>query len=377
MMASRTIVSLQYLRAAAALMVLFHHGWDQLPWLKERFSDFCQSGVDLFFVISGFIMVFVTSQRPMDAASFIRMRLIRVVPLYWIATIAASLLLLTLPSLFQLNELTVGHFVLSMLFVAHPSPAAPWSASPIIKLGWTLEYEMFFYAVFAGAIVLSPSRRVLISALTLAAVTATGFTSLSDTSLVAAFYTNSILIEFVFGMIVASLFSSGTLKSIGPSLAGLLMTSGAVGLWVGGHYDPAFRAALFGVPAAMIVTGLIAIEIAGKLPKSPPLLLLGNASYSIYLVHLFPLAIFRTAWSRLHFSTQGYGPALLFVAICVLIGSLAGIAAYARIERPLLEFLRGLARSEGPRQHHSLPRPVERPFLVRADEVAKASVERQ
>jgi hypothetical protein len=147
-------------RTRVIVSLPFHHGWDRLPRFKERFSDFFQPSVDLLFVIGGFITVFVTSERAMTAGQFLKILTIRMVPLYWLATIAASFLLLVLPGLFRSNELTVGHFVLSMLFVAHPNPVAPSSASPIIELGWTLEYVVFFYARFAA----SPSRRVWISA---------------------------------------------------------------------------------------------------------------------------------------------------------------------------------------------------------------------
>ena len=338
------IVSVQYLRAVAALMVLFHHGWDQLPWFKERFADFCDSGVDLFFVISGFIMVFVTSDRAATAAQFLKMRFIRIVPLYWIATVAASILLLILPGLFHSNELTVGHFMLSMLFVAHPNPVPPWPASPIIKLGWTLNYEMFFYVAFAAAIVLSPSRRVSILASAFVLVAAIGLTPIGGASLIAGFYTDSIILEFVFGMVIASLFLNGAFNSVGSRLGLLIVAGGAVGLWVGGHYDPALRGILFGVPAAAIVAGALALEAGGHVRTNESLLLLGNASYSVYLVHMFPLAVLRAAWSRADLPTDGIGSTFVFVAMCMIVGSVAGIASYLMVERPLLSVMRGAAR---------------------------------
>ena len=95
------IVSLQYLRGVAAMMIVFCHAFDQLPWLKALLPNVGVSGVDLFFVISGFIMVFVTANAASSAWEFFRMRIIRIVPLYWLFNFATAALILVLPQLFQ------------------------------------------------------------------------------------------------------------------------------------------------------------------------------------------------------------------------------------------------------------------------------------
>ncbi len=172
------IVSLQYLRGVAAMMIVFCHAFDQLPWLKALAPNVGLSGVDLFFVISGFIMVFVTTNAASSAWEFFRMRIIRIVPLYWLFNFATAALILTLPQLFQTSVFTLPHFILSLFFIPHLSPAVPPSISPFILLGWTLNYEMFFYAIFALAMAMSVARRVPLTMAVLVALTALGALSL-------------------------------------------------------------------------------------------------------------------------------------------------------------------------------------------------------
>jgi exopolysaccharide production protein ExoZ len=340
----RVIVSLQYLRGAAAMLVVFCHAFDQLPWLKALLPNLGLSGVDLFFVISGFIMVFVTTDAASSAWDFFRMRIIRIVPLYWLFNFTTAALLLTFPRLFQTATFTLPHFLLSLFFIPHLSPAVPPSISPFILLGWTLNYEMFFYVIFALAIAGSVTRRVPLTIAVLVTVTALGALSVFDGSPAWEFYSNNIVFEFVFGMMLASLFLNGVLHRLGTGVGGVLIALGAIGLVVGSYHMELARALVFGIPAALIVAGALSIEASRAIPKVQPFLLLGDASYSIYLAHLFPIALERFAWSRLGHPTDGVLPVAAFVTVALVGGALAGIASYLLIERPMLKFMRGSLR---------------------------------
>ncbi|MEZ5875697.1 MAG: acyltransferase [Hyphomicrobiales bacterium] len=300
------LVSLQYLRAAAAMMIVFTHGWDQLPWLKERLPDIFQSGVDLFFVISGFIMVYVTAKAGSSALHFFKMRVVRIVPLYWLYTFATAALVLALPQLFKTTEFTVPHFIQSLLFIPHWGPSG--SLSPLILLGWTLNYEMFFYATFAIAMALSASRRVpltigmlLIMPILAVFVDFTG-------SAAGEFYSNDIVLEFMFGMLLAPLFLNGYLDRVGVLGGATLVTAGFVGLCIGGHHLDQVRVLIFGIPAALIVAGALSIEATRRVEKAQPFLLLGDASYSIYLAHMFPSRCFASAGTRLAYLSMVLAP---------------------------------------------------------------------
>ncbi len=341
------IVSLQYLRGLAAMMVVYCHGFDQLPWLKALIPNFGLSGVDLFFVISGFIMVFVTAGSETSAVEFIRMRIVRIVPLYWLFNFANAALFIAFPQLFQTAVLTLKHFILSLLFIPHLSPAVPPSISPFILLGWTLNYEMFFYAIFALAMSVSLTRRVPLTIGVLASLVALGALSVFDASPAFAFYSNDIVLEFVFGMMLAQLFLDGRLAHVGIGKGWVLIALGGLGL-AAGAYDIAElpRALAFGVPAALMVAGALAIEAGRKLRRVQPFLLLGDASYSIYLAHLFPIALERFAWARLGLPSEGVLPVLAFIGVGLLGGALAGIACYLVIERPMLNAMRGWLKAK-------------------------------
>jgi exopolysaccharide production protein ExoZ len=338
----RVILSLQYLRGLAAMMVVFCHGFDQLPWLKALAPNFGLSGVDLFFVISGFIMVFVTAGAETSAVEFIRMRIVRIVPLYWLFNFANAALLIALPQLFQTAILTLKHFILSLLFIPHLSPAVPPSISPFIQLGWTLNYEMIFYAIFALAIAVSLSRRVPLTIAALVLLVGLGALSAFDGSPALEFYSNDIVLEFVFGMALAQLFLDGTLARLSRGPGWMLIGLGAIGLSVGAYAIAELpRALAFGIPAALMVAGALAIEAGREVRRVQPFLLIGDASYSIYLAHLFPIALERFAWARLGLPAEGFLAATAFIGVSLLGGALAGIACYLLIERPMLNAMRG------------------------------------
>src|SRR5882672_247790 len=132
--------SVQALRALAALCVVVYH---------VDFVGRGAFGVDIFFVISGFIICHVTAK---DHDGFLRKRLIRIVPLYWAGTLCLYCLGLVAPRLLQ-SEPTLSGLVNSLLFIPYAKEGG--RVYPILFLGWTLNYEMFFYALFACALALN------------------------------------------------------------------------------------------------------------------------------------------------------------------------------------------------------------------------------
>src|SRR6218665_919655 len=154
-------VTIQYLRGFAALFVLASHallypvvehhlGYGRLGWL----------GVILFFVISGFIMVAVTGEGRFSAPDFLRRRFIRVVPMYWGATLLAAVLALLAPQFFKTTIYDTGQLIQSLLFIPFYNPATE-DIRPLYKLGWTLNYEIFFYVCFALLAFLGAQSRVV------------------------------------------------------------------------------------------------------------------------------------------------------------------------------------------------------------------------
>ena len=150
----RPWVSIQHLRAIAALSVALFHAcqWSQIDF------GIGAAGVDLFFVISGFVMWTVTAGREAAPLTFLRRRVIRVAPLYWIVTLALVAGALVFPQRFPEVEPRADHILLSLAFIQHMNPAG--QPFPILAPGWTLNYEAVFYLVFASTLILPVRRRI-------------------------------------------------------------------------------------------------------------------------------------------------------------------------------------------------------------------------
>ena len=340
---SRRLVSIQCLRGIAALMVVFHHVLHQSPGFLALWpTEAGQAGVDLFFVISGFVMVYVTNDRERSPQQFLAMRAARIIPVYWFYTLAAACLMFLLPQLFRANELTVRHLVLSLLFIPHRITKTAF-LDPIVKQGWTLNYEVFFYVLFAIAMAVSVRRRVALAASVLVVFAAIGFSMrFTDFSLGAAgFYFHNIVLEFAFGMLIAIAFLQGKLKSLGAPLGVALVVAGFVALFaLDAFYAESRRAFVYGIPAAAIVVGALAFESRSRALRLPFLQFTGDASYSIYLVHIFPVAILRALWPHGPLPMHAAVSFVLFLLLSVaLVIGLAAVSYYA-VERTSLKYLR-------------------------------------
>ncbi|MEG8039988.1 acyltransferase [Sphingomonas sp. LR60] len=141
--------NIQYLRAVAALMVVFHHARNPLaggfnPLLGYTIGE---AGVDIFFVISGFIMLTIGVKE--QVGTFISRRLVRIYPLYWIACFLTLFVLIASKK----ENLFVGHVIKSFLLIPYYNPIHGGEIWPILVPGWTLSYELFFYGIFAIGLV--------------------------------------------------------------------------------------------------------------------------------------------------------------------------------------------------------------------------------
>jgi exopolysaccharide production protein ExoZ len=322
---TKTLLSIQYLRAAAALAVVLFHA---LQWESGGF-EVGQAGVDVFFVISGVIMWWVTAHRGVGPGPFLWRRLTRVAPLYWLATLGVAAWALVSPSF--LPEVLVGwrHLALSLAFIPHFDPRG--RPFPLLPPGWTLTYEAAFYLVFAGAL-LGPRRwRAPAITVVLLAIVAAGFL-LSDPAYILG--ANPMLLEFAAGVWLGKLYETGGL----PGRAwGLVLAALGVGIFtileVIGFINELWRPLLWGVPAALIVAGALSFEARGRVIRSSVLKILGDASYAIYLVHLPATALIA--------HTLGYGRPWLFIPAAMAASIAAGLICRAWVEKPLLALLRG------------------------------------
>lgn len=308
------INNLQALRAFAALNVLLFHciGVARSYGLKPRLLSFLEgwgtNGVDIFFVISGFVMVFIQSRDPKTPAEFMRNRLERIVPLYWSMTFLCVALLLALPHVFREAAFDGGHALASLLFVSRFAGFQ----YPVLVPGWTIEYEMLFYVIFAASLLVRPAGSILLVSLALA--------------ICAAFrLVDPVVAEFVMGMIAARLYARYAVSRVGPWLLALGAAAMIASIWFPLPID---RTLLWGVPAFFIVLGACQVR---QVP-SGLLVFLGSASYSIYLTHTLVVAVVFKAAKMSGLFNGVAGPDLL-VALCFVISTLVGSAAYWLYEK--------------------------------------------
>lgn len=145
------------------MMVVWHHAAGQIPGMSARVPwVFGTSGVDLFFVISGFIVVVTTAGVDTKPFDFWRRRIVRVVPLYWLLTLLMVTVALIAPGLFKTLKVAPETVLQSLLFIPHFSQSFSGVVWPLLVPGWTLNFEMFFYALFGLALILPPRYRLLV-----------------------------------------------------------------------------------------------------------------------------------------------------------------------------------------------------------------------
>ncbi|NRQ16381.1 acyltransferase family protein [Ensifer sesbaniae] len=319
-----TIYGIQYLRAFAALGVVVFHAAERTG---HHFA-IGAAGVDIFFVISGFIMWVISERRPMSPFSFLRDRVQRIAPVYWLATMV--MVLGGLAGLFPNLVLSPAHVMASLLFVPMPSPSTG-EVWPVLVQGWTLNYEMFFYALFALTLLVPRSRRLLAITACFLLLVGLGYAIDSDNALFVA-YTRPIILEFVAGMIIAELWLRGRVR--GSNVGWAFVATAISGFSALAVFRLPFDEFVLGPLAVMLVVGTLALEDRGWFRGRGMPMLLGDASYSIYLWHTFAISVVVKVCARAGVDL----PLSAFLA--VLAGTALGAAAYILFEKPLTRRLR-------------------------------------
>ncbi len=336
---------LQCLRGIAALLVVVDHAADLMVDHGFRAEPLHSvalfagaQGVAIFFLISGFIMTYTAEGDERGAASvrawrFACRRVVRVVPLYWIFTALVAVPAWII-SLHRPVSITAVQTAKSLFFIPYRNGGG--NMTPVLPIGWTLNYEMFFYAIFA-LLVLTPGRwRTLALTAVLGAFVVAGsqfypiFSGVNPHS-PGEFLTNPVILLFGAGAVLGWL----RLRSPGFSmpLPGLLLVAPLLLL----NFALYLRM-VHGVPvllawsAAFWSIDLLAVAacIFGVSVERPWLEALGDASYSLYLVHLLPVFAAFFVWKSVHFLAP-----VLFVPAAIGASVAVGLACFRWVERPL------------------------------------------
>jgi peptidoglycan/LPS O-acetylase OafA/YrhL len=347
---------IQVLRFVAALLVVVCHSTlgvsERMAYLGTGVWEKGGIGVSIFFVISGFVIVM--SSRSLQGRTdgwreFARRRLIRIVPLYWAATTLKLTAVLLRPQVTLHSALSWPHVIFSYLFLPSRNPLGV--VTPLHAVGWTLNYEMLFYAAYTTALALKAPPLKFIIALFGCLIAWGLFDPMFSRAWSALVYTSPMVLEFLLGMLIAAMVERGIRL---PPVVGL--ASLAVGGALIAHFDvltgwPAFFC--HGIPSALIVLGVVHLEpwLAGHWLRVP--ISLGEASYALYLFHPFVVAGCAIALSRLE-----VGSSVVAVAVMTSLAVAASVVIHVGFELPVTNALKRATRL---RPSVLVPQPSIRP----------------
>jgi exopolysaccharide production protein ExoZ len=353
---TRRLEGVQIGRAVAALSVLVSHVLhkETLDYARAAESIFpWYFGVDLFFVISGFMMV-TSSDRLFGSPGawkyFALRRVERIVPLYWLFVSLAVVALFVAPQ--EMSHPDIDWVQIAYSYLFYPGfVRSDGHISPVLALGWTINYEVFFYAVFC--LLLRFRQVTAVGVLTAVfGVLALANSVVPKSWSAVQFWTNPIILEFVLGALLGLAFSHGA--RIGAVAAGGLVMAGLVGAsWAANGVDAATqlgqawsRPLGLGLPALLIVAALV---LWRPLNKSSPwttwLVKLGDSSYSLYLSHPFTITLVWMVADKVLGPASSGSVAWLSALAAIGVGELC----YRMVERRLRRIPAPTLRAESPR----------------------------
>ncbi|WP_041505984.1 acyltransferase family protein [Pseudomonas plecoglossicida] len=328
---------IQYLRGAAATFVILYHSMVMVavaPFFSKPIGDF---GVDIFFVISGFVMWVTTESRDKSIFSFWLSRIIRVAPLYWLFTLVIVVAAVLVPSLFFNSRGIEPDFLIkSLLFIPAHNPDVG-DITPVYTIGWTLVYEMFFYALFGVSLLLrNPKHRLVLIAILLCSLALLGV-ALSPEGALGKTYTSPIILEFLFGVLVG--YTRSYWAGLGKSATAIFVL-GSIAALVAVDADLSQRAFSYGLPALFLVGGFVSLEKYVRLRLSKIALLFGEASYSLYLSHPISQRIWYVMFVAVFGQVATMQLAIGYAAGSVVAGLFGGLICYLVVEKFLLKVAR-------------------------------------
>ena len=319
-----TIWSIHYLRAIAALGVVIFHCLDDTGWT----FTFGAGGIHLFFTISGFLMWSISESRPRSPGAFLKDRIARIMPLYWIATFVAVLSTFYIPGYFW--QATREPLIVAKSLFFFPQIGHEGGIYPVLYQGWTLQYEMFFYAIFSVCLLFPRAGRIPVLCAIFMILVGAGI-KLSPTGPLLKTYTDPICLEFLAGVLAARL----TYLAMRPEIALALTAAGWVTFVAAYNFeiDLSYLSDLI-IPLSTgsIVLGMVMLERSGRMVHWRWLRFTGEASYSIYLFQTLGFAIVATLLPEL--------PALLQVFAYSAAALAIGVLAFMFIERPTTNLMK-------------------------------------
>ena len=333
------LASVQYLRAIAAWLVVFFHLTASMANATGIPAVFTVGaiGVDIFFVLSGFLMAMIVDRSHETGMTFLMRRFIRIAPLYYVMTFAVFAVALLAPWLLNSVRADAQHLVMSLAFLPHDDGTG--GNQPILSLGWTLNYEIFFYVlvvIFAGLF----RDRSLVSLAAFLVVLAFGGTLIHEPGTAVRFYTDPIILEFGFGIMLYRIVFRERQAQASEGIWWIALAA-SVMLIAASHdiTQDKWRFLSWGIPATLLVAG----GIHSFTRQVEWLKRLGDWSYSTYLVHIY-LIQFAVKLVLPHAPSWAAHPFAAALILFPLI-ALASWFIHTRFELPVMAW--GNARLKG------------------------------
>lgn len=315
--------NIQILRFIAAFAVVMSHWQPDPSGIFLHVFPFRPGvfGVDVFFVISGFVMAHSTISKNVSPASFMKRRIWRIVPLYWLLTLAVFCVAIVAPGVVGATSSSLVELLKSLLFI--PFVKSSGLIQPTLFVGWTLNYEMFFYLCFALALFLP--RPILVLSAGFVLLVALGLAFPSEQTLW-RFYSDPRVLEFIFGV---------WLRLLLPGLLGLRhLFAPAAGWVVHDHIGEAWII-IVTLPVATAIVAVSLILPEGGSALYGAFVKLGDASYACYLAHFFVLKAVLVVMP-----VEGVIARLALTALAFGLVTLVSLMLFQLVERPSMRFLK-------------------------------------
>ena len=340
------IKTIHYLRGIAALLVVCFHIREYINgvYAQQNLGDLLflsgASGVDLFFIISGFIIAMSTDKKHETNLTFIIKRIFRIYPVFLISLI----IFIAVNNVFTLDEIIRS----ALLLHKNYSASAPFYDYNILYPAWTLTYEIYFYIIFVISLSISKRHATVIASFILAAPVLffqsyfNGEVSLAaDTNInvdipligpIIKLVSSPMMLEFIYGMILYKLYNAlKNYKNINTSIVSVFLTGTYVCMFFSG-YRFGYGPVNFGLWALVLLVGCLLYERFNTVADYKVLNALGDYSYSMYLSHAFIISFFQKNPEFIPVYNMGNGISkLAFTILCVI---LVSYLLYNFVEKP-------------------------------------------
>lgn len=353
--AKQNLSNVQFLRFVAAAVVVCSHAGLAIYGISPSYTNLGGVGVDIFFVISGFIMPYMTyggspgtpAVAKFDSVQFLLKRLTRIWPLYAIATLTmVGLAALLTTGLFPMDQEVTYHFgphKIDLGWIIRSLTFTHSATGPIIPLGWTLQAEFIFYVFFAIVLIAKPSRTLVYPAMyavVFAILGAMPFLLQSPESFAGkafAIIGSPMMLEFFFGMLLYEAYSRKLRTNV---LVSLLLGLIGIGIFCLAAFtsivdfvpQPFNRPLTWGIAATLVVWAALSTE--GKVSVGR-ISVLGDSSYSLYLVHGLMTPFIMAIWNGV--GGQNYLPWYLYLLGTLALSQIVALWVYKHIEHPIHE----------------------------------------